>query len=200
MRSYPPSVRLLLAGSLLLALPGCLFNSDDSPPKEQLPPATQQGLNEGGCRIDGTVWKPAQVLFGPKKLYISVDRRTDNTPGYRFSLSLVRRADASYPNAISDVDLYVPNLRGVGSIALNQSFTPGSGGPYPAHASFDIYTDPSNSTTHTVYYTGPSAPGQLTITRFDTVARVVSGTFEFVGRAATGQQVSATEGRFDVGY
>ena len=47
-------------------------------------------------------------------------------------------------------------------------------------------------------FTGPDTPGRIVVTRFDTVARVVSGTVEFTARHdAGGKTVRVTEGRFD---
>ena len=46
--------------------------------------------------------------------------------------------------------------------------------------------------------TGPQALGRMGVTRFDTLARVASGTFEFTARQVTGgATVRVTEGRFD---
>ena len=47
-------------------------------------------------------------------------------------------------------------------------------------------------------FTGPDTPGRIVVTRFDTVARVVSGTVEFTARHdADGTLVRVSEGRFD---
>lgn len=49
-----------------------------------------------------------------------------------------------------------------------------------------------------VFLTGPTATGSLTVTRFDTVARVVSGTFDLTVQEETSPEThQLTQGRFD---
>gem|GEM_PF-4158760 len=48
------------------------------------------------------------------------------------------------------------------------------------------------------YLTGPGAPGTIIVTRFDTVAHVISGTFEAKLREYNGpDSLTITKGRFD---
>lgn len=52
-----------------------------------------------------------------------------------------------------------------------------------------------------IYEAQEQATGELTITRFDLKARIVSGRFHFIGiDSETGRQVHVTDGRFDVGF
>ncbi|HEX8350348.1 MAG TPA: hypothetical protein VF598_10330 [Hymenobacter sp.] len=49
------------------------------------------------------------------------------------------------------------------------------------------------------FYTGPDAVGGVTITRFDTVAHVVSGTFDLTVQEENGTEThQLTDGRFDL--
>ena len=51
------------------------------------------------------------------------------------------------------------------------------------------------------YYTGNAARGQVIITRFDTVARVVAGSFEAKLREEGGpDSLNITQGRFDLTF
>ena len=52
------------------------------------------------------------------------------------------------------------------------------------------------------WITSAAQTGSVTLTRFDTVARVVSGTFEFNAENVMNpaQTISVTEGRFDIKY
>ncbi len=62
-------------------------------------------------------------------------------------------------------------------------------------------TDPYHLTPPSDYYTGTANTGTVTITRYDTVARVAGGTFAYTAReAATGKLVHITNGRFDVKF
>ncbi len=59
-------------------------------------------------------------------------------------------------------------------------------------------TAPYNLPPPTVYYTDAANIGSVTITRFDTVAHVVGGSFSYTARtAATGKLVHIANGSFD---
>ena len=61
------------------------------------------------------------------------------------------------------------------------------------------YTLPYTTPSYRPYYlTGPTSPGQVIITHFDTVAHIVSGTFEAKLREYQGlDSLVITKGRFD---
>ncbi|UOQ52052.1 DUF6252 family protein [Hymenobacter cellulosivorans] len=88
----------------------------------------------------------------------------------------------------------MPDLRSASTFVLDQPANPQLASSNPAYGSF-TFAKPSPEQ---VLLTGPSATGQLVITRFDSVARVVAGTFEFTAHEASGgATVRVTEGRFD---
>ena len=74
--------------------------------------------------------------------------------------------------------------------------------PNSGERSYIIYEVPGvYPAIHKDYLTGPTSPGEVTITRFDTVARVVSGTFEARLREYNGpDSVRITKGRFDCSF
>ncbi len=95
------------------------------------------------------------------------------------------------------VSIFLPDIRQPGTFPLNRAPTrltpqlsPGYGQYYRARP------DPDRNA-----YTGPDAPGQLLITRFDTVKNIVSGTFELTPRQDGGVETYAvTHGRFDLHF
>lgn len=159
-----------------------------------LPEATQVGNNTGGAKIDGQVWLPATTLFVGAPTRVMYHR---GSTGYQLTVSLSRATDPeSAPLNDTSIRIYVPDIRSAGTVALNQQSNPSLVNT-PAHATF-TYAKPSPDQ---VLITGPDAPGQLTVTRLDTVARVISGTFEFRAREIRGSAtVQVTEGRFDLKY
>ena len=54
--------------------------------------------------------------------------------------------------------------------------------------------------TSTEYLTTSSIKGELKITKFDELNRIVSGTFWFDATNSDGEKVQVREGRFDMNY
>lgn len=188
--------RIVFPALLLLSLAGC--SSKETPiPAPQLPAATQSGLNTAGCKVDGQVWVPAGGgLFAPKPVSVSLQR---SVTGLQLSVLLDRDplTDDGQPNSRTQIKLYVPNVTAPATIALDQYADPRLTTSNPAYAAF-IYTAP---TPDQQLLTGPNATGQLIITRLDTVARVVAGSFQFRAQEQAGPAtVNITEGRFDLTY
>jgi hypothetical protein len=112
----------------------------------------------------------------------------------RVSLTMLFSRDRQPKRVASRVSFFVRDITGPVNLALNQPANPAFTSANPAYSSF-INSD-EHPDLH--YLTGPMATGELSITRFDTTARVVSGTFSFTGRANDGRTVAVSQGRFDV--
>ena len=176
----------LLPLALLLALSAC---KKDDP--NALPDATQEGKNTAGVLLDGRAFvpKPSSISTGSP-----VNGYWRKTRGGN-SLSLSFRQFSRQEDR--GVSFFLPHIRRASTFALNQvpAITNGLN-----NAAYGQYHQ-QRPTPSTSYYTGPDAPGQLIITRFDTVANIVSGTFEMNPReAGTGATVAITQGRFDLRF
>ncbi|WP_400192895.1 hypothetical protein [Hymenobacter sp. B81] len=182
-------MKLLLTATLLLLLWGC---KKEKTPLETLPPATQQGLNRMGCLIDGAAWQPRPGgLFAPTPIGVSRWPVEGHT-----TLSFIRFEDGGDKSSVS---LYVPRLRQPGTYALDQFAVWTNTWRNPPYGQHVIEGEVPG--THRDFYTGPEATGTLVVTRLDTVARIVAGTFEMTVReAATGETKRLTHGRFDLTY
>lgn len=185
----------LLPSLALLLTAACTKETD---PQPQLPAATQTGQNTAGCRVDGRVWLPAGDFLVSGAPVRAVYQRVGGA--YQLTILLERLPDeAGDPFGQTAIRLSAPNAPSPGTFALNQLVDPRLGAGNPPHAAF-IYAKPSPDQQ---LLTGPQAEGRLVITRLDTVARVVAGTFEFTGREQAGgggASVQVTEGRFDVRF
>ena len=161
--------------------------------EEKLPAATQQGKGTAGCLVDSKAWTPEFKggFLSAGSPYFVTWRRTPH--GKRLAMSL--RKVNSQEN--TGVYFFLPDIRRAGSFALDQPADPlltSSNPPYGLFANDKPF--PSRE-----YFTGPDATGTLVVTRFDTVARVVSGTFELsVREPGSGQTHELTRGRFDVKF
>lgn len=185
----------------LLLLPmwvllGCQKN--DPSPAEQLPPATQTGANTAGCVVDGLRWVAstnARTMGGAPLSAVYARWGRVRPPAHHLSLSFDKQIDDKLDvHRRTYVRLELPDITGPGTIVLDQRYDGRTlNGPI-AYAAFTYYLTPSDQEMRT----GPATPGRVVVTRLDTVARIVSGTFEFTARDASGRAtVRVTEGRFD---
>lgn len=194
-----PTILLVTA---LLGLTQCIMQGESYYPVQPMPDATQTGANTAGCVVDGLPWVAnlydttiGVPVIGP------VTASWDNVSVHRPSLSLCflkNIADEAQVHNNTKVELEVPGVTRPGTFVLDQQPPRTSGGGPIGYASFTFYKRNPNQP----LLTGPGSPGRMVVTRFDTLARVVSGTFEFTARAATGAatgpaMVRVTEGRFD---
>ena len=178
--------------SLLALLPA--LSSCDKEGVDALPKATQKGLNTMGCLLDGTAWLPyrnAARQGGTLPPMVAYWRRHDQG---RISLTMLFMRDREPQRFASSISFYAPTITGPVTLALNQLARPSATSANPAYGLFSN----EDETPDLDYLTGPAATGELVITRFDTIARVASGTFSFTGRADDGRTVAVSQGRFDV--
>lgn len=184
--------RIYLLGILLLLASGC--KKDDTDPNG-LPAATQEGKNTAGFLLNGQPWLPAKNPSLPANspvgaLYGPLTQRV-----LRLSVSLYRYQDAHNRQGLN---LYVSRIRQPGTYQFNQTIDPGViSGPRPHYGYYSVISpSPGQS-----FYTASDARGQVLITRFDTVARVVAGTFEAKLKEDGGpDSLSITQGRFDIKF
>jgi hypothetical protein len=136
------------------------FRSLNVNEQEELPPATQEGKNTFGCLINGKVWVSArapysfttngQFIYG---IYPSEGR----------VLIMARKLNIK---PTEDIVLNSNNITSVGSykLFLDQSASPGSTSYYDGNLRY-LISDTINS--------------NLTITKYDTINQIISGTFYF---------------------
>jgi len=148
-----------------------------------LPPATQTGANTFGCLIDGQAFVPKNqsLLEGPKLQcnYIYM------AGGYYFTVGGVSKNGGGI---LSDIIIFTDSLAiGQGqTIELTDNMTGNAVGEY-------YLNNPP-------YYTNKMLTGELSITKFDAIKQIVSGTFYFNVLDNTGDTVKITNGRFDMPY
>ena len=198
----------LLLLTALLGLTQC-NNQIEPLPEDKMPAATQTGANTAGCVVDGLTWVPrniARTMGG--QLLPAIYAQWRKVRGGRHPLSLVLTKnidDQTHVHGQTGLHLYLPDITQPGTFAFDQSANPSVVNGPNAYAAFTFYKPSPDQELHT----GPDAPGRLVVTRLDTVARIVSGTFEFTPAEVTsgltgngtpipgGKTARVTEGRFD---
>ncbi|GAB2551751.1 hypothetical protein GCM10027085_48940 [Spirosoma aerophilum] len=145
---------------------------------ESLPEATQSGRNVFGCLVDGVLWLPknSSSIIG-------------SSPGaeavYRLSTHELRISGYQYRQNGGSLC-----LKTIAVSPGNYSFTPISD-----YFKESYYYDGPNQ----VHYSLLDSSSTLTITRLDTVERVVSGKFTVsFSDQQSKKQVKITEGVFDI--
>lgn len=157
---------------------------------EKLPAATQTGTGAGAFLLDGKAWLPdggGGLIGGGGNGFKAKWSRT--TVGRALELTFTRASDKT------GLNLFVPNIRKEGLFQLSQPASPTLGDRNPPYG---LYYMAKSLTVPRIFLTGPSTTGTLIVTRFDTVARVVSGTFDLTVKEETGPEThQLTHGRFD---
>ena len=156
-------------------------------PEEQLPPETQSGAGTFGCLVNGNAFKPkGSPLAGP---ILSCAYQFING-GYYFQLK--SRQDNG-PETLT-IGLYTDSLEisTNQTIKLSQKYL--SGKAYGLHGHYDVNLGGM------LYYTDSMVSGELKIKYFDSINRVVSGTFWFDAFNSTNEKVEVRNGRFDMKF
>ena len=173
----------LIPALLLLLLAGCKKDADE------LPEATQTGAHTFGARVDDKFWVPQ--AFSP------IGSATILEGWYALGKMRITAKDLSASPHETEFELYIKNLTGPGTYPLNETTA-----KYPYDSGNYGYYVQRKFTPQHEWMTSASHTGSITISRFDTVNRIVSGTFAF--HAATSDSsaapLSVTEGRFDVKF
>lgn len=179
----PCPVRLL-PFALSLALLSC-----EKDPLAQLPDMTQQGKNTAGFLLDGEPWLPEGKYLTSTNKGVNGYWRGKSTIGLSFvQVNTSKGRD-------SGLEIRIVGIRQPGTYSLGQDPQLALGERRQGYASFYIQ-QPAPAVS---YYTGPTAPGTVTITRLDTVKRIASGTFDVMLLEDGGTRtVQITQGRFDV--
>lgn len=177
-------MKKLLLLLFYLNLVGCKGCKDKlQPDVNQLPPITQDGANTFGAIVNGKAWVPAG-FNGTPNLSVNYD------PGYAYGTLYVgayRRTDTIENDA---------TVLGFALDSLNNYQIPHSFALKPnSNVAFDydqypcVYAAEDSST---------QSSGSITISKLDTAARIVSGTFSGVLIKAGCDTITITESRFDL--
>ncbi len=164
-----------------------------TPEIDKLPKITQTGANKFGCLVDGKAFIPRGSVFSGPKLQCNYQNLgVGNEPEYFFVLAASDKE--TYPNQIPGVSITGDAIvLQVKTFVLAQDNTKGQ-----FAGKYSIITN--NSQTDKYYITSQISQGELTVTHFDPVNRIVSGIFWFDAINSDGIKVEVREGRFDVKF
>lgn len=175
---------LFLLTSILLSGFHC---KKDKTPEEQLPLETQTGAGTFGCLVNGKLFLPKGSPFGGPILSCAYQFING---GYYFHLAAKNDGVILTSVAINTDSLFISANS---TYVLEDFFKKGA-------ASGQYFVANNNTTTWTEFLTTPTITGQLKITKFDEINRIVSGTFWFDAVNSIGEKVQVRNGRFDMKY
>ena len=165
-------VLLLFTLSLLLA--SCRTDELELAPIDRLPPATRSGEYTFGCLVNGEAFVP--------------ETTRDITAIYQWGilqLSAEAEVDSSDPGI--SIDIYSPIEKGRSYDLTNEPFE-------------DVLFDEGGGSGSCRYGPENTLLGSLTITHFDSIDFIISGTFEFTTATEGCDTIRVTDGRFDIPY
>jgi hypothetical protein len=175
---------------LLLSL-FCVFLFSCKKNVDELPEPTQTGANTFGAKIDGAFWAPHG--FGIVPTAPILEASYVKAGGH---VRIVARNFGSSPTE-KEMEIYLKDVTGPGTFLLNANTRkhPDQTGNYGYFIERRFM--PKNE-----WITNPQSTGRVELTKFDTVNKIISGTFDFVATNidSAHQKMQVTEGRFDVKY
>jgi hypothetical protein len=179
--------KVCISLSFLLILLACKKNGNSG---IQFPPETQTGLNTFGCYVDGQPFIPSTTLSGNVHP-INVHYTPASTPYYKAGFLSIQGIDARYSlDYAGNVFFQKLPVFGTGEYSLTHVFNCVQ--PYDCDGG-DYY----NAKERKSYFI---ENGRLTITKLDTVNKIISGRFSFVAKDTLGNRKVVTKGVFDATY
>ena len=154
------------------------------------PEITQEGKNTFGCYIDGNQFIAASTIFGlvrPINANYYYDSAKDFKAGSLFIQGIDARSTLPVAGSIA---IQKMSVFGAGTLPL--TFVSNCNKPYTCDASFYYNSQLSRN-----YF---AETGELTISKLDTVNKIISGTFHFTAKDSIGVKTEISNGRFDVKY
>lgn len=154
----------------------------------ELPPATQTGANTFGLKLNGAMWVPKGFAGIPDSDLLKARLLGD--------VLIITAQNFSSSPTETEFEIKIYGVSGTGTYLLNSNTSyPNGPGSYGYHVKRRI--NPLDE-----WITSAAQTGTVIITKLDTVAKIVSGTFEFnaENRLNAAQTIAVTEGRFDIKY
>jgi len=184
------SKRIFIVVVSLLSLLSCKKEQNTQAENElaKLPAITQTGANTFGCLVNGNA-------VVSNNLSCSYEQTAQLASGNYFDFTLI--ATDSTSASKQTISLYVP---GMPQIKDNSSYNLNAAANAIDRWYADYNDAPTGGVVNDYQTTLGSSSGVISFSKIDTVNKVLSGTFSFVGVDSDNQTVPVTSGRFDVHY
>lgn len=173
--------------TIIACLAVLLFFSCKKDVKE-LPAPTQTGANTFGLKLNGTMWVPQGFAGIPDDNLLKARLLGD--------VLIITAQNFSSSPTETQFDIHIKGITGPGTFALNTNTG------YPNDLTTYAYHVKRRLTPLEEWITSAAQTGSVTVSKLDTAAHIVSGTFQFNAENMTdaSKTISVTEGRFDLKY
>jgi len=179
----------LLLSSICLAA-SCIKFEEEAPPEPTLPALTTEGLNTFGCYINGELWVAETPLFseiaGIRRLEAFYHPILVNPPREHYFAIRAKKTneDGSLDQTII---IEIENVQDEGTFEIIYSDK--------------FYRDINYSCSEKFFELDTISFNEVRLTRFDTLAKIASGTFSFtLINQECNETLKITEGRFDTSF
>jgi len=161
---------------IILLLLTCAACKDGAlAPKEELPPATQEGKNTFGCLVNGEVWVPKAFLGNELTYYYH-----ENI----LNIAAYRKMGSKDIN--QSLGIRIEDCNNIGNYKLTT-----------IELARGRFSDLNKAC---LYQTDNRQIGALRVTKLDTINHIIAGTFEFTVWTEECDTIRVTDGRFDIKY
>ncbi len=174
---------------MFLAFESCKKDKTSSTASYQLPAASQSGANTFGFLLNGEVFIPKGYINPSPNLRVFVDPTFNDG---NLDIRVYRIVD----KILVDMSIGSDSIKNVGTYPI-KDFTRAS--VYLAKHTKDLATEYCQVYNGVAY----NRNGSISITRYDLINRIVSGTFEVTmvnDACGFGTPINITQGRFDLKY
>lgn len=173
--------------TIIACLAVLLFFSCKKDVKE-LPAPTQTGANTFGLKLNGTMWVPKGFAGIPDDNLLKARLLGD--------VLIITAQNFSSSPTETQFDIHIKGITGPGTFSLNTNTG------YPNDLTTYAYHVKRRLTPLEEWITSAAQTGSVTVSKLDTSAHIVSGTFQFNAENMTdaSKTISVTEGRFDLKY
>lgn len=155
----------------------------------ELPEATRTGANTFGARINGALWGPQGFGIAPTAPLLEAKYYFDQTS------YLINVRNFNKQPTETELEIFLIGVTGPGTYYFNTNTTKNPANRVSYAHYVERKVNPVNE-----WMTGAQYTGSVTISRADTVNRILSGSFEFRAGTilGTAEPLTVTEGRFDL--
>ncbi len=152
----------------------------------ELPPETQTGANTFGAKINGEFWVPQ--TFGSIPVNDILEARLLG------DWLTINAKNFSKSPTETEFEIRIHGVTGPGTYPLNENAV------HPSNEKSYAFYVKRKFTPENEWMTSSVYTGSVTITKLDTINKIVSGTFQFnmMNIFNTPEPLAVTEGRFDI--
>ena len=171
--------KIKLIPFLLLAFIMLTANCCEKEDEQELPEITQTGEDTFGCLVDGEVWLPKAMLIYTPKHSVILERVDD----VRIWDIVANRTTSSGFNFRIPEDFFEEGILNI---------------PVDKDKDIGIFFDLEANYPSEHFSWDQDLSGELNISRYDTINKIISGIFWFDVMSGKGTKIEIREGRFDL--